>query len=52
LDLLTHPRPDGAILAFADKAFSPDGAILAFADEGDLRLIDLGAPPGRFPVQR
>jgi WD40 repeat protein/tRNA A-37 threonylcarbamoyl transferase component Bud32 len=33
-------------------AFSPDGAILAFADEGDLRLVDLGAPPGRFPVQR
>jgi WD40 repeat protein len=32
-------------------AFSPDGAILAIADEGDLRLIDLGAPPGRFPLQ-
>src|SRR5262249_54778365 len=32
-------------------AFSPDGAILAIADKGDLRLIDLGAPQGQFPLQ-
>jgi uncharacterized membrane protein YhiD involved in acid resistance len=39
-------------LAKAPVPVSPDGAILAFADEGDLRLIDLGSPPGRFPVRR